>query len=259
MPIRIFCPCDSPGKCTEVGCQPSSRGSSQPRDPTWVSPTLQVDSLSSEPPWKPERTLIGTLFNRNGLKFSLGKLFNFLIIFVIYKMGILAPSWILFWVIKWRSDIKCLINSRCSEMLLSVHIQLLVSFLSVQFSRSVMSDSLDPTNCSTPGLPVHHQLPEFTQTYVHGVGDAIQPSHPLSSPSSPALNPSQHQGLFQWVSSSHQVAKVLYKVYKLLHKDYEVPNNSSKFWRLEASFNQDTVRVSVIFFKKWFQEGGSEI
>ena len=64
-------------------------------------------------------------------------------------------------------------------------------------------------NRSTPGLPVHHQLPEFTQTHVHRVGDAIQPSHPLYSPSSPAPNPSQHQGLFQWVSSSHEVAKVL--------------------------------------------------
>ena len=67
----------------------------------------------------------------------------------------------------------------------------------------------DPMNHSTPGLPVHHQLPEFTQTHVHGVGDAIQPSHPLSSPSPPAPNPSQHQGLFQWVNSSHEVAKVL--------------------------------------------------
>ena len=55
----------------------------------------------------------------------------------------------------------------------------------------------DPMNCSTPGLSVHHQLPEFTQTHAHLVGDAIQPSHPLSSPSPPARNPSQHQGLFQ--------------------------------------------------------------
>ena len=55
----------------------------------------------------------------------------------------------------------------------------------------------DPMNCSMPGLPVHHQLPEFTQTHVHRVSDAIQPSHPLSSPSPPAHNPSQHQGLFQ--------------------------------------------------------------
>ena len=64
-------------------------------------------------------------------------------------------------------------------------------------------------NRSTPGLPVHRQLPEFTQTHVHGVGDAIQPSHPLSPPSPPAFNLSQHQCPFQWVSSSHQVAKVL--------------------------------------------------
>ena len=66
----------------------------------------------------------------------------------------------------------------------------------------------DPMDCSTPGLPVHHQLPEFTQTHVHWVGDAIQPSHPLLSPSPPTLSLSQHQGLFRWVSSSHQVAKV---------------------------------------------------
>ena len=64
-------------------------------------------------------------------------------------------------------------------------------------------------NRSTPGLPVHHQLPEFTQTHVHRVSHAIQPSHPGLSPSPPALNPSQHQSLFQWVNSSHEVAKVL--------------------------------------------------
>ena len=71
----------------------------------------------------------------------------------------------------------------------------------VQFSRSVLSNSLRPHECRTPGLPVHHHLPEFTQTHVHRVGDAIQPSHPLSSPSPPAPNPSQHQSLFQWVNS----------------------------------------------------------
>ena len=81
----------------------------------------------------------------------------------------------------------------------------------VQFSSVAQScpTLCDPMNPSTPGLPVHHQLPEFTQTHLHRVGDAIQPSHPLSSPSPPAPNPSQHQGLFQWVSSSHEVAKVL--------------------------------------------------
>ena len=65
-----------------------------------------------------------------------------------------------------------------------------------------------PMNLSTPSLPVHHNLPEFTQTQVHRVGNAIQPSHPLSSPSPPAPNPSQHQTLFQWVNSSHEVAKL---------------------------------------------------
>ena len=66
----------------------------------------------------------------------------------------------------------------------------------------------DPMDCSMPGFPVHHHLPEFTQTHVHWVSDAIQLSHPLLSPS-PAFNLSQHLGLFQWVSSSHQVIKVL--------------------------------------------------
>ena len=77
--------------------------------------------------------------------------------------------------------------------------------------RSVTQSCLTPCNpidCTTPGFPVHH-LPEFAQTHVQRVSDAIQPSHPLSSPSAPALNLSQHQGLFQWVSSLHQVAKVL--------------------------------------------------
>ena len=69
-----------------------------------------------------------------------------------------------------------------------------------------LCDSMD---CSTPGFPVHNPLPEFAQTHVHSVSDAIQPSHPLSSPSLPALNLSQHQGLFQWVGSSHHVAKIL--------------------------------------------------
>ena len=74
----------------------------------------------------------------------------------------------------------------------------------------------DPMNCSTPDLPVHHQLLDSTQTHVHWVGDAIQPSHPPSSPSPSAFNLSQHQGLFQWVSSSHQVAKAL--EFQLQHK-----------------------------------------
>ena len=82
---------------------------------------------------------------------------------------------------------------------------------SVQFSSvaQLCLTLCDPMNHSTPSLPVHHQLPEFTQTHVHRVSDAIQPSHPLSSPSPPAPNPSQHQSLFQRVNSSHEVAKIL--------------------------------------------------
>ena len=100
---------------------------------------------------------------------------------------------------------------RCRQTLYHLSHQGSPYMSSVQFS-SVTQSCLtlrDPMNCSTPGLPVHHQLPEFTQTHVHRVSDAIQPSHLLSSPSPPALNPSQHQSLFQWVNSSHEVAKVL--------------------------------------------------
>ena len=81
-----------------------------------------------------------------------------------------------------------------------------VPFSSVAQSCLTLCDSMD---CSTPGLPVHHQLPELTQTHVYWVGDAIQPSHPLSSPFPPAFNLSQHQGLFHWVSFLHQVDKIL--------------------------------------------------
>ena len=74
-------------------------------------------------------------------------------------------------------------------------------------------------NCSMPGLPVRHQLPEFTETHVYWVGDAIQPSHPLSSSSPTAFNLSRHQGLFKWVSSPHQVAKVL--EFQLQHQSFQ--------------------------------------
>ena len=82
-------------------------------------------------------------------------------------------------------------------------------------------------SCSTPGLPVQNQLPEPTQTHVHWVGDAIQPSRPLSSPSPSALNLSHHQGLFKWVSSSHQVAKLL--EFQLQHQTFQwTPRRSPK-------------------------------
>ena len=92
---------------------------------------------------------------------------------------------------------------------LSLLLSLSFSLLSVQFSRLVMLTLYKPVDCSMPGFAVLHQLLELTQTHVHWVGDAIQPFHPLLSPSPPAFNLSQHQGLFQWVSSSHQVAKGL--------------------------------------------------
>ena len=94
-------------------------------------------------------------------------------------------------------------------------------FILVQFSSVAQSclTLCDPMNCSTPGLPVHHQLPQFIQTHVHWNSDAIQPSHPLSSPSPPAFNLSQHQGLLKWVSSSHQVAKGL--EFQLQHQSFQ--------------------------------------
>ena len=95
--------------------------------------------------------------------------------------------------------------------------------LSLQDSVQLVAQSCptlcNPMNRSTLGQPVHHKLPEFTQTHVLWVGDAIQPSHPLSSPSPPAPNPSQHQGLFQRVNSSHEVAKVL--EFQLQHQSFQ--------------------------------------
>ena len=91
----------------------------------------------------------------------------------------------------------------------------------VQFSSVAQScpTLCDPMNHSMTGLPVHHLFPEFIQTHVHWVSDAIQPSHPLSSPSPPAPNPSQHQGLFQRVNSSHEVTKVL--EFQLQHQSFQ--------------------------------------
>ena len=98
-----------------------------------------------------------------------------------------------------------------------------LAFMLMLFQFSSVAQSCptlcDPMNRSTPGLPVHHQLWEFTQTHVHWVSDAIQASHPLSSPSPPAFSLSQHQGLFQWVNSSHEVAKIL--EFQLQHQSFQ--------------------------------------
>ena len=95
------------------------------------------------------------------------------------------------------------------------------SLSAIQFSSVAESCPVfcDPMDCSMPGLPLHHQLLELTQTHVLWVDDPIQPSYPLSSPSPPAFNLSQHQGLFKWVSSSHQVAKVL--DFQLQHQSFQ--------------------------------------
>ena len=95
------------------------------------------------------------------------------------------------------------------------------AFSSVQFSSvtQLCPTLCDPMDCSTPRLPVHHQLPELTWIHVHQAGDAIQPSYPLSSPSPPTFNLSQHQGLFKWVNSSHWVAKVL--EFQLQHLSFQ--------------------------------------
>ena len=109
------------------------------------------------------------------------------------------------------------ISADGNSMLLVVQDKILYSTLTLSFSHINQFNSVaqsrptlcNPMDCSTPGFPVHHQLPELAQTHAHQVGDAIQPSHPLSSPSPPSFNLSQHQGFFQGVSSLPQVAKVL--------------------------------------------------
>ena len=119
-----------------------------------------------------------------------------------------AQQGFLSFTVSWISlkfmSVESVMPSNCLNL---CHPLLLLS----QFSSVAQScwTLCNPMDCSTPDLPVHHQLLEFTQTHVHWVSDAIQPSHPLSSPSPPAFNLSQSQGLFKWVSCSHHVAKVL--------------------------------------------------
>ena len=99
---------------------------------------------------------------------------------------------------------------------------------SVQVVAQSCPTLCDPMDCSMPDLPVHHQLPEPTQTHVHWVSDAIQPPHPLLSPSPQAFNLPQHQGLFKWVSSSHQVAKVL--EFQLQHQSFQWTPRTDLLW-----------------------------
>ena len=142
------------------------------------SPALQVDSLPSEPAGKPYTFIISVVF-----------------------LPYCKPQW------KWLLG-KFFSVQTTSRRFSGKECQLL---LYVQFSSVGQSCMTlhNPMDHSMPGLPVHHQLPECTQTHIHWVSDTIQPSPPLLSPFPPAFNLSQHQGLFKWVSSSHQVAKVV--------------------------------------------------
>ena len=117
----------------------------------------------------------------------------------------------------------------------------------------------NPMDCSIPGLLVHHQLPGFAQTHAHWVSDAIQPSHPLSSPSPPAFNLSQHQGLFQWVNSSHQVVKVL--ELQLQHQSFQWIFRTDLGWTgwisfqskgLSKVFSNTTVQKATILQRSAF-------
>ena len=114
------------------------------------------------------------------------------------------------------------------------------TFMSLNEFSSVTLSCLTlcyPMNRSTPGFPVHRQLPEFTQNHAHWVSDAIQPSHPLLSSSPPASNPSQHQGLFLWVSSSHEMAKVL---------EFQVQHQSFQWTPSLISFRMDWLDLLVV-------------
>ena len=113
-------------------------------------------------------------------------------------------------------------------------------FRSDQISHSVVSDSLRPHE-SQHARPPYHHLPEFTQTHVHRVSDAIQPSHPLSSPSPPAPNSSQHQSLFQWVNSSHEVAKVL--EFQLQHHSLQRNPRAYHHWLNRHEFEANSGRL----------------
>ena len=129
------------------------------------------------------------------------------------------PGWCFCLEQFYLSNLLLLISINIPPTLKTVHIANESAWAwSLQFTQSCPT-LCDPMNRSTSGLPVHHQLPESTQTHVRWVSDAIQPSHPLLPTSPPALNLFQHQNLFKWVSSSHQVAKIL--EFQLQHQSFQ--------------------------------------
>ena len=184
---------------------PSSRGTSQPRDWTQVS---QVGSLPSEPPRNPKNTRVSSLSLLQG-NFPAQELNQCLLHCrqILYQLSYQGSPETTIDETKLGRNIHRRVG--CWEVSS-------VRFSSVAQSCPTLCDHM---NHSTPGLPVHHQLPESTQTHVYCVGDTIQPSHALSFPSPPALKLSQHQDLFKWVSSPHQVAKVL--EFQLQHQSFQ--------------------------------------
>ena len=149
-------------------------------------------------------------------------------------------------------NISLLYIVKCNKNLLSRFSLLFSQFSSV---AQLCSTLWNPMDCSTPGPPVHHQNPEFTQTHVHRLGDTIQPSHPLWYPS-PTFNLSQHQGLFQWVSSSNQVAKVL--EFQLQHQSFQASPLGWTGWislqpkRLSRVFSNTPVQKQQFFTLRSF-------
>ena len=178
------------------GCSPpgsSVHGISQERILKWVA----ISSRGSS--WSRDWTQISFIGRRILYHWTTRKSQTYLVLYVSYVS------------IKLEKNFKLKRNLNSKWYVQTVHRKGNMNGFSVQFSPVTQScpTLCDPMDCSMPGLPVNHQLPEFTETHVHWVGDAIQPSHPLLSLSPPAFNLSQYQGLFQWISSSHQVAKGL--------------------------------------------------
>ena len=174
--MRLLCPWDFPGKNTGVGCCFPNQGS----NPVSRIAGRRFTVWATREALYPEGTVI--------------------------EKDTCTPVFIaaLFTIARMWKQPRCPSGDEWIKKLWYIYTM-------IQFSKVAQScpTLCNPMNRSTPGLPIHHKLPESTQTHAHRVGDAIQPSHPLLSPPPPAPNLSQHQGLFQWVNSSHEVAKVL--------------------------------------------------
>ena len=187
------------------------------------SPASQTDALTSEPPGEP--------YDRRCVKQNWVRILPCCSCVSIMPLGL-------------SGELLCLLVARTRAKCCPFAILVMFPF---QFSSVAQScpTLCNPMNRSTPGLPVHHQLPEFTQTHVHWVGSAIQPSHPLSSPFPPALNLSQHQGLFKWVSSSHQLAKVL--EFQLQHQSYQWTPRTDLLYFFIIFFHEEFYFIYLFF------------